>query len=115
MIGEEEERLPQTMLSPLLFSSALLCLLLAAPVLSNVEKAIFLAPEAIHIPKAHPNLDDLLIEFLSPSNPSLRTKLNASFPTDASPKGVESWFLLEDLNPKQRYEVRICWLAIVGT
>jgi hypothetical protein len=93
--------------------AALLWLLAAAPALANVEKAIFFAPEAISIPKTHPNLDDLFIQPLSHSKPFLRTRLNASFPTDVSLKGTESWFLLQDLNPNQRYEVRICWLATV--
>ncbi|CAG8102251.1 unnamed protein product [Penicillium salamii] len=79
---------------------------------ANVEKTIFLAPETAIIPSEEPSLDDLGVERLSPQNPVVRTRLNASFPTTATPQGSESWFFLENLNPGQRYEVRVCWLSI---
>lgn len=88
--------------------------LFAGLILANVEKTMFIAPESIHIPPQHPNLDDLGLERLSPSLPAVRTHLNASFPSENAPEGAVSWTLLEDLNPGQRYEVRICWLATVG-
>ena len=92
--------------------------------LANVEKTIFVAP----LPPAHPStpLDDLGLDTLAPENPLLRTGLNASFPLDGrhagedgdsttadSATGSVSWFLLEDLAPGVRYEVRVCWLATV--
>ena len=80
----------------------------------NVEKTIFLAPEAIHIPQQHPNLEDLNLEVLSPSNSRLRRQLPAAFPTPTNPKGIEAWFLLDRLTQHQRYEVRICWAATVS-
>ena len=80
----------------------------------NVEKTIFLAPEAIQIPQQHPNLGDLNLQLLSPSNSELRRQLPAAFPTPANPKGTAAWFLLEKLTPHQRYEVRICWAATVS-
>lgn len=80
----------------------------------NVEKTIFLAPEAIQIPQQHPNLEDLKLEALSPSKPGLRRQLLAAFPKSASPKGTEAWFLLDRLTQYQRYEVRICWAATVS-
>jgi hypothetical protein len=83
-------------------------------VLGNVEKTIFVAPPAISIPTAHPNLDDLSLIFLSPLQLSARTRLNASFPTEDSLRGTEHWFLLDGLSPGTRYEVRICWLATVS-
>ncbi|CAG8935868.1 unnamed protein product [Penicillium salamii] len=82
---------------------------------ANVEKAIFLAPETAIIPSEEPSLDDLGVERLSPQNPVVRTRLNASFPTTATPQGSESWFFLENLNPGQRYEVRVCWLSTQPT
>ncbi|KAI9931511.1 hypothetical protein ASPWEDRAFT_25616 [Aspergillus wentii DTO 134E9] len=94
---------------PLFFS--LLCLLFSHSVYANVEKTIFLAPSSATIPSLDPTLDDLGLERLSPLNPVLRTNLNASFPTTEAPLGTDSWFFLENLNPGQRYEVRICWLA----
>jgi hypothetical protein len=83
--------------------------------LGNVEKTTFLAPPAISIPTAHPNLDDLSLIPLSLSHLSARTQLNASFPTEDSLKGNEHWLLLDGLSPGARYEVRICWLATVFT
>lgn len=85
----------------------------AALARANVEKTIFKAPPAFPFPEKDPTVDDLGLERLSPSNGMLRTTLNASFPTDAESRGTDSWYLLENLNPGQRYEVRICWLATV--
>ena len=87
------------------------CILL---VHGNVEKTIFLAPEAIQIPQQHPNIGDLNLEELSPSKSELRRQLPAAFPSPATPKGTEAWFLLDRLTQHQRYEVRICWAATVG-
>ncbi|CAI7567502.1 unnamed protein product [Penicillium glandicola] len=82
---------------------------------ANVEKTIFLAPAPATIPSDQPDLDDLGLERLSPQRPVVRTRLNASFPTTAAPEGTDSWFFLENLNPGQRYEVRVCWLATQPT
>ncbi|CEL06166.1 hypothetical protein ASPCAL07273 [Aspergillus calidoustus] len=91
-------------------TTAILTLLAVA----NVEKTIFLGPSPLAIPALNPALDDLGLERLSPENGMLRTNLNASFPTTDAP-GTDSWFFLENLNPGQRYEVRICWLATQPT
>ena len=80
----------------------------------NVEKTIFLAPEAIQIPQQRPSLQDLNLEVLSPLNSELRRQLFATFPKPSSPKGTEAWFLLDRLTQHQRYEVRICWAATVS-
>ncbi|KAJ5427205.1 hypothetical protein N7465_002275 [Penicillium sp. CMV-2018d] len=82
---------------------------------ANVEKTIFLAPAPATVPSDEPDLDDLGLERLSPQRPVVRTHLNASFPTTAAPAGTDSWFFLENLNPGQRYEVRVCWLATQPT
>jgi len=85
-------------------------------VLGNVEKVIFLGPEPIdiHNPQQQPNIDSLRLEVLSPSNTQLRRQLSASFPDPTTFwKGTEAWFLLDRLQPQQRYEVRICWAATV--
>lgn len=97
-------------LTPLFLFLSLLSRLCQA----NVEKTIFLAPAPIPIPSQNPAPDDLGLERLSPQAGVLRTYLNASFPTEESPLGTVSWFFLEDLNPGQRYEVRVCWSATVG-
>ena len=87
----------------------LLCSLVSA----NVEKVIFVAPAAEPLP-ADASIDNLLLTSLSESDSSVRTYLDASFPTDSAPKGNETWMLLQDLVPGRRYEVRICWLATVN-
>jgi len=79
---------------------------------ANVEKVIFSAPDAQPKPQ-DASIDNLLLTPLSESYPSVRTYINASFPTNTSVKGTESWFLLDGLIPRRRYEVRICWLATV--
>ena len=82
---------------------------------ANVEKTIFLAPEPLNIPHVHPNLADLLLDNLLPDNHSIiETKLRVQFPTEAVPRGSESWYLLRGLEQGQRYEVRICWAATVS-
>lgn len=104
------------LLSPLLpLPLLLLCLLslLISPTNANTEKTIFIAPQPLPVPSQQAAIDDLGLERLSPEAPVLRTYLNASFPTEEAPLGSESWFFLEDLNPGQRYEVRVCWLATV--
>lgn len=82
---------------------------------ANVEKTIFVAPPYIPIPQVHPNLDTLRLDTLSPAHGSLRTHLAAAFPTEALPKGNETWVLLEGLKPGRRYEVRVCWAATQPT
>ena len=92
-----------------------LCFLPLIPsVLANVEKAVFIASDAIEIPQQHPNLDDLHLDVLTPENPTLRTWLPASFPKPPNTRGTISWFLLENLRQTQRHEVRICWPATVS-
>jgi hypothetical protein len=90
-------------------------LLYAQPAAANVEKTIFVAPRPEPVPAESPVIDDLGLERLSPEEFRLRTNLNASFPTQQLPDGTESWFFLEGLNPGQRYEVRVCWLATVSS
>ena len=98
----------------LLVSCFILLFSLPLAVLANVEKTIFLGPPAITIPTPHPNLDDLYLIPISPLHPTVRTRLNASFPTNGASKGTATWVLLDGLTPGARYEVRICWLATVG-
>lgn len=83
-------------------------------VLANVEKTIFLGPEAIHIPQTHPNLDHLHLDILNPSSWGIRRRVVATFPNSTNPKGSETWVLLDGLEHDQRYEVRICWAATVS-
>ncbi|KAL2812083.1 hypothetical protein BJX63DRAFT_262583 [Aspergillus granulosus] len=98
------------MLLYIYITTAFLALLVAA----NVEKTIFVAPSPLAISTLNPALEDLDLERLSPENGMLRTSINASFPTANNP-GTDSWYFLENLNPGQRYEVRICWLATQPT
>ncbi len=82
--------------------------------LANVEKAIFLGPATVNIPLQHPTLEDLNIDVLTPSNFSLRTHLDAEFPTEGHRSGSTTWLLLDRLTENQRYEVRVCWAATVS-
>ncbi|PWY86871.1 hypothetical protein BO70DRAFT_333453 [Aspergillus heteromorphus CBS 117.55] len=95
-------------------AAPLLLLLFATLAAANVEKTIFLGPPPSTIPTPHPPIDDLGLARLSPSQPILRTSLNASFPTPDT-LGTDSWYFLENLTPGRRYEVRICWLATQPT
>ncbi|KAL4797438.1 hypothetical protein BDV19DRAFT_358785 [Aspergillus venezuelensis] len=103
----------------MLLTNILITLFLAFSAYANVEKTIFLAPPASSLPGTDIVPDDLLVglQRLAHSNGFLRTKLNASFPNpkDAEDRGTDSWFFLEGLNPGQRYEVRVCWLATQPT
>lgn len=96
------------------FKSLLLTALFIQSCLGNVEKTIFLGPETVNIPHLHPTLEDLRLDVLTPDTWSLRTKLAADFPNEKAPAGQESWFLLDNLTPSQRYEVRVCWPATVS-
>ncbi|PSN68472.1 hypothetical protein BS50DRAFT_492524 [Corynespora cassiicola Philippines] len=84
---------------------------------ANVEKAIFLGPSPVTIPpNVHPSLDNLLLHPLSPLlSPILETRLPVQFPSAAAPHGLDSWYVLRDLDVGQRYEVRICWPATQPT
>jgi len=83
-------------------------------VMANTEKTIFTAPESIALPH-DAAIDNLFLEALHPNRLTVRMHLNASFPTDDKPHGEETWTLLEGLNPGQRYELRLCWLATQPT
>ncbi|KAH7118018.1 hypothetical protein B0J11DRAFT_98599 [Dendryphion nanum] len=84
---------------------------------ANVEKAIFLGPSPVSLANVLPNLADLRLDALSPtrSSSSLETQLAVEFPTTSSPRGVESWYILQGLEEGRRYEVRICWPATSPT
>lgn len=87
--------------------------LLVASALANTEKAIFTAPGAVSSTDSGPTLDVLQLHSLSHSGNSLRASLDVLFPSEESAQGSDHWFLLRDLNPHQRYELRVCWAAIV--
>ncbi|KAF2491846.1 hypothetical protein BU16DRAFT_516420 [Lophium mytilinum] len=89
---------------------------LVAEAVANTEKVIFTAPSAITIPNIRPGLDDLNLDTLSPAGlRTLETSLAVQFPSDTAPRGVQSWYLLKDLEPGRRYEVRVCWPATQPT
>jgi hypothetical protein len=97
--------------------SSLLCLfvLLIASALANTEKAIFTAPDATSFTDSNPSLDVLQLQSFTHIDNTLRTSLNVVFPGEETPQGSDHWFLLRDLNPQQRYELRVCWAATVGS
>jgi hypothetical protein len=87
--------------------------LLVASVLANTEKTIFTAPDALSFTDSNPSLDVLQLQSLTNVSSTLTTSLDVLFPTEHAPQGSDHWFLLRDLNPGQRYEVRVCWPAVV--
>ncbi|KAK3315097.1 hypothetical protein B0H66DRAFT_564498 [Apodospora peruviana] len=93
----------------------LLFLLLSSIARANVEKTIFPAPDTVRVPSQHPTLSDLYIDSLTPQNSVLRASLSAQFPNSSHATGKATWLLLDDLNPGQRYEVRVCWAATQPT
>lgn len=95
--------------------AALLCVVSQAwRVNANVEKTIFLGPGAVTLPDVRPRLDDLHLQSLSSLDSILPTQLAVQFPSKAEPHGLESWYLLSDLEEGRRYEVRVCWPATVS-
>ncbi|KAI0882605.1 uncharacterized protein GGS22DRAFT_46866 [Annulohypoxylon maeteangense] len=90
-------------------------ILLIASVFANTEKAIFTGPPAANIPSAHPTLEDLHVDILTPINWSIRTHLESQFPNISSPNGKATWLILDELTEGQRYEVRVCWAATQPT
>lgn len=87
--------------------------LFATAALANTEKTIFVAPPAVTLPDAEPSLDALNLDTLTYTHCKLRRAVSVAFPSEEAPKGLDSWYLLQGLNEGQRYEVRICWAAIV--
>ena len=94
-------------------SLASLLALLVASALANTEKAIFTAPRTITFTDSNPSLDVLQLQSITHSENTLRTPLHVVFPSEETPRGSDHWFLLRDLNPQQRYELRVCWAAVV--
>ncbi|CAF3449333.1 unnamed protein product [Fusarium graminearum] len=86
-------------------------------VLANVEKVIFTAPALLPIPQQKPSLADLRLPVLAPDASEIRTNLSRVFPSTAKDyaSGAATWVLLDNLNPEQRYEFRVCWAAIQPT
>lgn len=101
------------MLKPWLLILATFALRVAA----NAEKIIFQGPAPDTIPLTKPTLSDLHLDTLTPDTSSLRTNLSRVFPSDVNdkPKGESTWLLLDNLTKGQRYELRVCWAAIVRT
>jgi len=87
--------------------------LLVASAFANTEKAIFTAPDAISFTDSNPTLDVLQLQSITHSESALRTSLNVAFPSKETPQGTDHWYLLRDLNSQQRYELRVCWAAVV--
>lgn len=81
---------------------------------ANVEKTIFLGPSPVTLPDVRPGLDDLHLRVLAPLDPIVPTQLAVQFPDKSLPRGLESWYLLRQLQAGRRYEVRVCWPATVS-
>ncbi|OAL01724.1 hypothetical protein IQ06DRAFT_127512 [Phaeosphaeriaceae sp. SRC1lsM3a] len=95
---------------------AALCIVTQAwEVNANVEKTVFLGPAAVVVSHVHPSLNDLRLHTLNHSHTILPTQLPVRFPSKPAPHGLDSWYLLQHLEPGRRYEVRICWPATQPT
>ncbi|KAF7189205.1 hypothetical protein HII31_09627 [Pseudocercospora fuligena] len=86
--------------------------LLVTTALANTEKVIFTAPKAITLPDSGPHLQALGLSVISQANSTLATSLSVAFPSKDRPRGLDSWYLLNDLEEDRRYEVRVCWAAV---
>lgn len=111
LFAQAVKMLPAAARPLLALLTALVALLPAA--LANVEKTVFVAPSAIAVPNVRPGLQDLRLASLSPSAHVLRSHIAVAFASDDDPRGLDSWYLLTELAPGQRYEVRVCWAATV--
>ncbi|KAM0209871.1 hypothetical protein ACHAPA_009346 [Fusarium lateritium] len=87
------------------------------PATANAEKTIFTAPASIPIPQQKPSLADLRLPALTPDASQIRTNISRVFPSEPKhyASGAATWVLLDNLNPGQRYEFRVCWAAIQPT
>ncbi|KAK0674547.1 hypothetical protein QBC41DRAFT_369494 [Cercophora samala] len=94
--------------------------LFLSPTSANTEKTIFLGPEPVQLPPNDHSIFLILTKLprltpLPTNKSTLRTLIPISFPNASHPTGSESWYLLDNLTPHQRYEVRICWAATQPT
>ncbi|KAF2742907.1 hypothetical protein M011DRAFT_411578 [Sporormia fimetaria CBS 119925] len=91
----------------------------AGTVTANVEKTIFTAPASGDVSSSSIDLVHFRLDALSSAHsfiPSARrTRLPVQFPSPQAPRGLESWYVLQDLEEGRRYEVRICWPATSPT
>ena len=83
---------------------------------ANVEKTIFIAPSGSDVTYISERraLAALNIETLSPGSNTLRRAISRTGTSRESSVVTSTWYSLTDLNPAQRYEVRICWAATVS-
>ena len=82
---------------------------------ANTEKTIFSAPELTSLSQSGPSLAALQVEALSPARSQIRTAVPVVFGDTVNSHGNQSWYILSNLTPGRRYEVRVCWPATVST
>jgi hypothetical protein len=104
--------------------------LIIPQVAANADKIIFTGPAPDTIPLAKPSLSDLNLDVLGRGSAwNIRTNLTRTFPAysefeseeegetefgKVGRDGHSSWFLLDNLVQGRRYELRVCWAAIVS-
>lgn len=100
----------------LVYTILLLCTFIKY-VVGNVEKIIFIGPPPSAIGSSnHPALSSLNINTLTQDELSVRTNLDRIFASEQTGfQGQSSWILLTNLTENQRYELRVCWSALVST
>lgn len=85
---------------------------LATSVHGNVEKVVFLGPSPVAA-DIYARLHDLSAASLSSQKRSVRLSLPVALPDEYNGKELQFWYSLDGLTLHKRYEVRICWAAIV--
>lgn len=89
--------------------------LLVPMTVANVEKIIFTAPPLSTKLENHSALASLGIDTLTPDAQSIRTSLKRVFASQRAPSGgYSSWIMLANLTVERRYELRVCWSALVS-
>ena len=91
-----------------------LVLLLPAFVNANVEKLIFISPPS----SPDQTLDLTSLPALTPDRTTIHTQFlsrHSHTSTESQVVPSEAWFLLSNLRPDRRHEVRICWPATQPT
>ena len=84
-------------------------------VLANTEKIIFIS-HSHELPQTELTvLNGLQILKLDKYHTSVRHQLPVESATKKSLLRKQSWLLVEGLEEGRRYEIRVCWAAVVNT
>ena len=82
---------------------------------ANTEKIIFTSHSDDFSENVFTTLGGLQLPSISDNNRVVRDQLPVEFTTEKGAFGKQSWYLLDGLEEGRRYEIRVCWAAIVNT